>query len=401
MKFLFDDESFSFETLRAAGFTAYQGADLGEILATARTIDDGDEPSWHRSWKATAERVAAIGRQALAAGHRVSAREALLRASNYYRTAEFYLRSAPATDPEVALLSSASRSTFAAAAALFDSPVESVAIPYEDTTLPGYLFLVDDSGTARPTVVYTNGYDSTAEEAYFVIAAAALRRGYNVLAFDGPGQGAVLREQKLVFRPDWEAVSTPVVDYALTRPEIDPVRITLFGYSLGGYLVARAAAHDHRVAALILDDGVLDFGGVFDRALPPEVIAWIAEGRDEAAEAALAAAAAENTQVRWALDNGVWTVGAHSYADLVRRSRAYSLEGSADKIVAPTLVLDAENDQFFKGQPRLLADRLVNAPATLVTLSEAEGAGEHCHVGAFHRAHQVMFDWLDTALPSA
>ncbi|MCX5383841.1 S9 family peptidase [Streptomyces sp. NBC_00083] len=401
MKFLFDDESFSFETLRAAGFTAYQGSDLGEILATARSIEDGDEPSWHRSWKATAERVAAIGEQALVAGHRVSAREALLRASNYYRTAEFYLRDAPATDPEVTVLSTASRRTFAAAVTLFDSPVEPVAIPYEDTALPGYLFLVDDSGAPRPTVIYTNGYDSTAEESYFVIAAAALRRGYNVLAFDGPGQGSVLREQKIVFRPDWEAVSTPVVDYAVARPEIDADRITLFGYSLGGYLVARAAAHDHRVAALILDDGVLDASVAFEGALPPEVRAWIDEGHDEPANAALAAATTESTQVRWALNNGLWAFGARSYADVIRRSRGYTLEGLTDKIVAPTLILDAENDQFFKGQPQLLAEKLVNAPATLVALGEAEGAGEHCHVGAFHRAHQVMFDWLDTALASA
>ncbi|MFE9371143.1 alpha/beta hydrolase family protein [Streptomyces sp. NPDC006711] len=398
MKFLFDDESFSFETLRAAGFTAYQGADLGEILVTARDITDGDEPSWHRAWKATAERVAAIGEGALASGHRVSAREALLRASNYYRTAEFYLRDAPATDPEVALLSRRSRETFVKAVALLDTPVETVAIPYEDTTLPGYLFLVDDSGAPRPTVIYTNGFDSTAEEAYFVIAAAALRRGYNVLAFDGPGQGAVLREQQLTFRPDWEAVTTPVVDYALSRPETDPARVALFGYSLGGCLVARAAAYEHRVAALILDDGVLDFGAAFERGMPAEVITWIAEGRDAQANAALAAAAAENTQVRWALRNGVWTLGAQSYADLVRRSRPYALEGHLDKIVAPALVLEAANDQFFEGQPRRVAEGLVNASATLVTLSEAEGSGEHCHVGAFHRAHQVMFDWLDTTL---
>jgi hypothetical protein len=81
MKFLFEDESFSFETLRTAGFAAYGGADLGEVLATAGDIGEGDEASWHRAWKATALRVAEIGEQALAAGHRVSAREALLRAS--------------------------------------------------------------------------------------------------------------------------------------------------------------------------------------------------------------------------------------------------------------------------------------------------------------------------------
>ena len=398
MKFLFDDESFSFEVLRATGFAAYGGADLGEVLVTAAAITDGDEVSWHRAWKATAERVQAIGEQALAAGHRVSAREALLRASNYYRAAEFYLRASPAADPEVTALSARSRDTFAAAASLLDTPVETVSIPYEGTTLPGYLFLADDSGTPRPAVIYVNGYDSTAEESWFAVAAAALRRGYNVLAFDGPGQGAALREQKLVFRPDWEAVITPVIDYALTRPEIDPGKITLFGYSLGGYLVARAAAFDHRVAALILDDGIYDFHTAFTRALPPFLASWIADGRDEEAVPVLSLLTTVSTAVRWALSNGVWAFGASSYADLVRKSAGYTLDGIADQITAPTLVMDGENDQFLKGEPQKVRQELTSADATLVTLTIAEGAGEHTHAGAVGRAHQVMFDWLDTTL---
>ncbi|PNG93363.1 alpha/beta hydrolase family protein [Streptomyces malaysiensis] len=400
MKFLFDDESFSFEALRAAGFANYGGADLGEVIATARNIAEGDEEGWHRAWKATAERVEAIGRQSLADGHRVSAREALLRASNYYRTAEFFLRENPATDQEVTLLSSRSRDTFAAAAGLFDTPVEAVAIPYESTALPGYLFLVDDSGTPRPTVVYTSGYDSTLEESYFAIAAAALRRGYNVLAFDGPGQGAALREQRLVFRPDWEAVTVPVIDYALGRPEIADDKIALFGYSLGGYLVARGAAFDHRIAALILDDGVHDFHAAFERMLPPVLYRWIEEERDDVANPVMAMLATASTQVRWALRNGVWAMGAASFADLVRMSRRYTLAGSADRITAPTLIMDAENDQFFKGQAAEVEKALTNAPTRLVTLTEAEGAGEHCHMGAMGRAHQVMFDWLDSTLPT-
>jgi hypothetical protein len=134
MKFLFDDESFSFETLRAAGFALYGGADLGEVLVTAAAITGGDEASWHGAWKATAERLRLTGEQALAAGHRVSAREALLRASNYYRAAEFFLRENPATDPEVTLMSARSRETFMAAASLLDTPAETVAIPYAGTT---------------------------------------------------------------------------------------------------------------------------------------------------------------------------------------------------------------------------------------------------------------------------
>src|SRR5260370_21853496 len=103
----------------------------------------------------------------------------------------------------MALLSAGQPDTFAAAGSLFHPPVQAASIQYEDPTLPAYLFLVDDSGAARPTIIYNSGYDSTREESYYVIAAAALRRGYNVLAFDGPGQGAALRQQKLVMRPDW------------------------------------------------------------------------------------------------------------------------------------------------------------------------------------------------------
>lgn len=392
MKFLFEDESFSFEALRAAGFANYGGADLGEVLTTARAIPEGDEVAWHREWKATAERAESLGRASLAAGHEVSAREALLRASNYYRTAEFYRRHDPAHDPEVIELSSRSRDAFVTAAALFDFGFESIEIPYENTTLPGYLYTVD--GTQRPTVIYNSGYDSTLEESYFAIAAAALARGYNVLAFDGPGQGAALRNQGLVFRPDWEAVITPVIDFALTRPEIGG--IALFGYSLGGYLVARAAAFDQRPAAVILDDGLFDFYAAIEHSLPPLITQWIEEGRDDAVAPVMAMLRAFNTQVRWAMRNGRWTMGVDSDAALAREFRRYTLDGIADRITAPTLVLDAENDQFFKGQPEQVAKALANA--TLVTLREAEGAGEHCHMGAMSRSHQVIFDWLDETL---
>ncbi|CAN5402715.1 alpha/beta fold hydrolase [soil metagenome] len=401
MKFLFDDESFSFETLRAAGFANYGGADLGEVLVTTRAIPEGDEVAWHREWKATAQRVESLARQSLQGGHTVSAREAFLRASNYYRTAEFYRRDHPVNDPEVKELSRLSRDTFTGAMELFDFGFEPVTIPYEDTTLPGYLYLVDDSGVPRPTVIYNSGYDSTLEESYFAIAAAALARGYNVLAFDGPGQGGALREQHLVFRPDWEAVITPVVDFALTRPEVAPARISVFGYSMGGYLVARAAAFDNRIGAVVLDDGIYDFYAAMANSLPPFLSRWIDENNDAAAIPVLSMLMALNTQLRWAIRNGLWVMGVDAVADLPREFRRYTLAGVAEQITAAVLVLDAENDQFFQGQPQKAAAAMTNAEVTLVTLAEAEGAGEHCHMGAMSRAHQTIFDWLDQSLPEA
>jgi pimeloyl-ACP methyl ester carboxylesterase len=394
MKFLFDDASFSFEALRAAGFANYSGADIGEVVATAQAIPDGDEACWHREWKATAERVEELGRKSLAEGHRVSAREALLRASNYYRTAEFYRRDDPARDPEVTLLSARSRDAFVTAMSLFEFSFEQVSIPYERTTLPGYFYRVDDSEQPRPTIIYNNGYDSTLEESYFAIAAAALARGYNVLAFDGPGQGGALRQQGLVFRPDWEAVITPVIDYALTRPEIADDRITLFGYSMGGYLVARAAAFESRVAALILDDGLYDFHAAMINKLPPFLAEWIDQGRDDVALPVMELLMSVDTEARWALRNGKWVMGVDSIVEVPRAFKSYTLAGVADRITAPALVLDPDNDQFLNGQPQRAAEAMVNSDTTLVTLRESEGAGEHCHVGAMSRLHQTIFDWL-------
>jgi hypothetical protein len=65
---------------------------------------------------------------------------------------------------------------------------EPPAIPCDGTTLAGYPLRPDDTTTARPTLVDHVGYDPLLEEAYFVAAVAATRRGYNCIAFDGPGQ---------------------------------------------------------------------------------------------------------------------------------------------------------------------------------------------------------------------
>jgi pimeloyl-ACP methyl ester carboxylesterase len=397
MKFPFEDESFAFETLRSAGFANYGGADLGEVLVTARAIPAGDEGAWHAVWKRAAERAERIGEEAASRGHAVSAREAWLRATNYYRTAELYLRDDPARDAEAEHLSARSREAFASAAGLMDRPVWPVAIPYERTTLPGYFFSVDDSGEPRPTIVFNGGFDSTLEEAYFAIGAAALRRGYNVLAFDGPGQGAALREQGLHFRHDWEEVVRPVIDVALTIPEVAPDRIALVGYSLGSYLAARAAAFEHRIAALILHGGVFDYHQVSLRAVPPWLADWIMAGRDDVALPVTELLMSQSTSLRWALRNGRWAFGATSVLDYARRTRQYTLEGVIDRIEAPTLVLDAENDQFFRGEARRVATEL-SCPHDLVTLPEAEDAGEHAHAGSLARFHQMAFDWLDETM---
>jgi hypothetical protein len=70
---------------------------------------------------------------------------------------------------------------------------ESIRILYEGTPLPGYFVSSANAQTPRRTIIFNGGFDSTMSKGWSVIGAAALRRGSNFLAFDGPGQGAAIR----------------------------------------------------------------------------------------------------------------------------------------------------------------------------------------------------------------
>jgi hypothetical protein len=88
MKLIFDDPTFSLQLLRAISETYYKGADIGECLSTAYRIKESDFESWYNEWLKTAKRVYNYAQECLKNGHKISARESLLRASNYYRVAE-------------------------------------------------------------------------------------------------------------------------------------------------------------------------------------------------------------------------------------------------------------------------------------------------------------------------
>jgi pimeloyl-ACP methyl ester carboxylesterase len=397
MKFIFKDEAFKFETLRAAGFTVDAGADIGEVIVTTARIPEGDEDAWTAAWRTTAERTAKRGQDSLEAGDTVSAREAFFRASSYYRSAEFYRRKDPLHDPQVLELSRLSKDYLVKAGALLDGPFREVTIPYEHGEMPGYLFLVDDSGQPRPTIIYTNGFDSTREEGYFLIGAAALRRGYNFLSYDGPGQGWMIREKNVPYRPDWENVLGPVMDYALTVPEIDDHKIVNLGYSLGGYLVARYAAYDHRSAAIVCNDGMMTFYASYP-PIPQDTLHLIEEKRDEEAIPQLEAMIVNDTNARWGLQNGVWVNGVANFAEYVRSTADYTLTvDDIHRIQTPVLVLEGEDDKVFAGQAAKVAAEL-RAPHEHVVMRDADGAGQHCHEGAMYQLHQTVFNYLAKTL---
>lgn len=396
-----DDIQFWYETLRVIGAADYGGALFGEVLAIVRQIKAGDYDSWYAAWNDAADRIAAEGEAQLAKGHRVSARDSLVRASNYYRSSEFFLHGTP-DDPRVSRAYRRVVETYHAAAALFEAPILPVEIPYEGTTLPGYLHRPDASGRRRPTLLMHTGFDGSAEELHFLGARAAVERGYNVLTFDGPGMFGPIHRARLPFRPDWEKVVTPVVDFALTRPDVDPHRIALSGASFGGELAPRAAAFEPRLAALIADDGLYDYGAPNLSAIPPaQRDAFIAALTAEHApqiDGLLAQVMKANPTARWAFTHGPYAMGVTSPRAYLAKTLAYTLkDGVAEKIRCPTLICDAEDDLFFKGQAQQLFDHLT-CRKTLMKFSTAEGAGAHCEVGASRLAYARIYDWLDETL---
>ena len=397
MKVAFNnDESFAFEFVRNLGFMYYGGSDLGEMIATAGLIKEGDEESWFTEFDKLARRILSRADASLAAGHRESAREAYLRASTYFRTAEFYLHSNPG-DPRILSESRASQKAYAQAAKLSGPTWEPVQIPYEGTTLPGYFYKVDNSGKPRPTIIFFGGFDSSVEELFYCGGAPAIRRGYNCLTFDGPGQGSPLREQKLPFRYDWEKVVTPAVDYALTRSDVDGANLALIGMSLGGYWAARSVAFEHRFRAAVFFDGVYDWYQAVRGLLPKEAVAALDAGDSVSFEEIVYKRMQNNTALRWLVTNAVWTFGASSFSDFVTKAKQYTMDGVAGQIQCPCLVLEADGDMFFRGQPRQIYDAL-QVPKEIVRFTAADGAENHCQSGALAYKDEVVFNWLDETL---
>ena len=401
---VFSDPEFAFELKRTLA-AAYAGeADIGECLATASRIREGDFESWYSEWKRTADHFRAAGDESRAAGHPVTARDSYYRAATYYRTAEFFLHG-NLSDTRITETWNKSRTTFRDALALDTAPYEIIAIPYGNTTLPGYIYKADTSGMPRPLLIVQTGFDGCQEELH-PYAMEGVRRGYTVLTFEGPGQGEVIRMQHLPFRADWEEVITPVVDYAVSRPDIDSGRIALWGISLGGYLAPRGAAYESRISALIADGGTYDVGtnllnnlrksgGPAANMTAEELQEWLRSDPEEF-NSAMREGMAHDTGTRWLTENGMFVFNASSPAQFWARWMDMTMAGSAGRIRCPTLVAAGAADHFDPGavQAQALYDNL-NAEKDLVVFSDEYGAGSHCQLGAFAQSFAAKFDWLD------
>ncbi|WP_409186590.1 alpha/beta hydrolase family protein [Amycolatopsis sp. VS8301801F10] len=356
------NEDWSLQTMRLLAQVAVGGADLFECARTAarigRTTTDGE--TWQAEWSRTAKEVAAAGEAALERGETTTARRALQRSCSYWRHSEFFLGT---DDPRREEAYRAGTANFQRAAQLSGGTVERIHVPFEGTTMDGYVVRPDDSGAARPTVVFLGGADSWAEELYFLGGTEFPARGMNVVMVDTPGRGSSLRFKNLYSRPDYEVPVAAVLDHLARRPDVDIDRIGLAGVSFGGYYAPRAAAFEPRVKAVAAWCGTWSILTDFYEFYPPlqKQLQWLSGSKDD--------------------------------AEAREKLAAFTLDGVADRIDVPVYVMHGTDDIIMdvKGARRF-AEALTTDD---VTVDIYDGAGSlHCSYDYFSVATARLADWF-------
>ncbi len=388
-----DDFQFGFEIILGAAQRG--GSAVGEVLATAGRIRNGDAEGWLREWTATAEAAEAAGARALAAGRRITASGYFMRAANYHATALYMITHTDAAEQQMERWRR-QRAAWDRAVDLMPVPGERITIPYEGVELAAYFFRAPDAaaGEPRPLVVVNNGSDGATSATWLQGGAAAAERGYHWMTFDGPGQQSTLFELGIPFRPDWEAVLTPVVDAMVARPDVDAARLGLIGISQAGFWVPRALAFEHRFAAAVVDPGVTDVSASWTAPLPQEMRDQLDRGEKEIFDLEMSASLSPEPRAVLRFRGEPYMVAGDSVFDLYHEVRRYRLGDEVSQITTPLLITDPENEQFWPGQSRELYD-LLPGPREIVSFTAHEGADRHCEPLGIALRDSRVFDWLD------
>ncbi len=379
-KLHFDHKDMDYYLAWIMGRELYGGSRADECLAAAAQIPNGDPIGWHRAWQKLAETVEAEARAALSAGDREGARLAYLRACTYYRAPLFMMS---AQDPALRPLAAKMQGCFRAAAGLFEPPIEPVMVAFGGQQLPGYFWQVDGSGARRPTLVVIGGIETFAEDCYFMVGPAGPARGFNVLTVDLPGQG-LNPDQGLVFAARMGPAIAAVITYALSRSEIDPGRLALFGFSWGGHVVLKGAESDARIKALIANP-----------AMPDVFRAALAQQANHAPGGPIGLRVID--QIAWRMGLSLRPTP-RNVARRFAKIYDYLFRGQAkvSAIECPVLCLAGEGEAKITLEIARATYAQLRHPRKLLRIfTRAEGGEAHCQVNNLALPNRVMFDWLD------
>ena len=215
-----------------------------------------------------------------------------------------------------------------------------------------------------------------------------------------PGQNAALVRQGLPFRPDWEKVITPVVDFLSGRADVAGAKLALLGVSQAGYWVPRALAFEHRIGAGVADPGVIDVSTTVLGHLPHMMVKLLEAGEREKFNRDMQWSLGMSPSTRSLLAFRMRPYGVTTPYEFFSAARDYALTDELiSRITTPILVTSPENEQFWPGQSRELFDKLSGEKA-IVAFTQAEGADSHCEPAASGIRGERIFDWLGEQIPA-
>ncbi len=393
---LFDSTAFHFNALRAMGHSMYDGASPGEVLAVIGRIVDRDTEGWYRSWREMAEFCEQLADKS---SDKVSKGNAYLRASNYYRASEFFIF---APDDR-------KKKLYSKSVEMFQKGIENLGIrhkiwyvPYDKGKMRVYYFPGDAS---KPLLMACNGFDGTNEESYFIMGAGAIRRGYPVILYEGPGQSSMIREYGIAFTRDWHRPVSQILDFAERREkELKDRKKILVGISLGGILAGRAAASEKRIDGVVLWGNAFDMKNVVFEEMPESGTEAFEKGRKKDFNfgsniAVKTAEVTKDVDLLWGMNHGKWVMGAETFYDYVAKIADFHLRDTAGQITGDVLALAGEKDHF-SSINRQDKKHFKNARSfTFVTFPEKYGAASHCQLGATEQALLEIFKWIDEKGP--
>lgn len=360
--------SFQFSRVLAA---AQEGAStVSECFRAASRMKPGDVESWYREWFSLGETSSARAEAAARAGHLQTAQNNWLRAANYYRSSEFYLEG---HDPRRVETFDKIEACSRRVMALMTPAGEVVKVPYENGAhLDAYFLRAPRAPAKTPVVICFGGLDEYKDELLHEITRHAFARGLSLLLVDLPGQGGTLRRQKIVNRVDTEVPVGKCVDWLLSRGDVDPARIALYGASLGGYYAPRAASYEHRLAAIVADCVIfrMDFRA---RADQPDLLIW---------------------------RHLKWVFGSDTIEGVIKKADAFTLKGHIDKIECPFLIVHGEED-FVGTQPAIDAYDYAKANGVNVEIkwfTAEETGASHCQIDNLTLGMEYVCDWLASVL---
>ena len=278
-------------------------------------------------------------------------------------------------------------------------------VPYKDGSLTAIHWQADPDDRARfpnapSTLVMMNGFDGYAEE----IMAFAERfpcRPFDVVTFDGPGQGHTALAG-MPLEPRWELPTTAVLDYF----GLDSA--AALGVSFGGYLVMRAATHCPRISHVIAFDMMYQLLDGLTLPLPAPIRPLAASIVKRARpawlfDATMSVAAHASADLAWKLQQARHLTGQDKPSDVLRALGAYTMEPLDGQIHQPCLVMAGDADQYVPFERLGDVRRILAGAASLDvrTFHEAEdpGMAQHCQVGDLDRAFAIMGDWLSGRQP--